>query len=357
MSKTGGNNWQATLDLPAHASGQKIQFKFVLNGKQWVHSSELPSENDGRGNINNVAQLPAQGNDVFAPVSGSSDKFASKGSKPVAAPQQQTFNDIRVARCLLNQVHDHCARSNASIFLHQQADDVLVVTRQLEMDQYADFDSYVSITRFCFYNKGGDYNYKQSIELPGFMSEVVFAGYLEIPDEVYNDPRLGSNKEGDLIALPRGCKLQSFNQIEGKFCNREKISEQNEKLNFHFMPPSFTCILRVKSRSFVKEAVQKLNQIDKDPRVRKLFLGTPNSGLNHVLFRCDQEERDISNGSRGTYGLKKFGSFPYAGLSSFIFKLKQIKLNKDMGDELFDNIREGNWYIDYTLDRIRAYQA
>ena len=47
---------------------------------------------------------------------------------------------------------------------------------------FADFDSYVSITRFCFYNKGGDYNYQQSIELPGFMTEVVFAGYLETHD-------------------------------------------------------------------------------------------------------------------------------------------------------------------------------
>ena len=79
------------------------------------------------------------------------------------------------------------------------------------MDLYSDFDSYVSITRFCFFNKGGDYNYQQSIELPGFMSEVVFAGYLEIPDSAYADPKLTSNKEGDIITTPKGCKLQTFN--------------------------------------------------------------------------------------------------------------------------------------------------
>lgn len=111
----------------------------------------------------------------------------------------------------MNQIHLECTRSNASIFLHQQAEDVLVVTRQLEMDKYADFDSYISITRFCFYNKGGDVNYKQSIELPGFMGEVMFAGFLEIPDSVYNDPKLNSNKEGEFIYGPKGCKLQSFN--------------------------------------------------------------------------------------------------------------------------------------------------
>lgn len=123
------------------------------------------------------------------------------------------------------------------------------MTRQLEHDQYSDFDAYVSITRFCFYDKGGEYKYAQSIELPGFMSEVVFAGYLEIPDSAYNDSRL---KDPQYLYGPRGCKLQSFNHLEGKFCTREKVGEQNERLNFFFMPPSFTCVIKVKSRSFVK---------------------------------------------------------------------------------------------------------
>lgn len=39
------------------------------------------------------------------------------------------------------------------------------------------------------------------------MSEVVFAGYLEIPDAVYGDSRL---KDTTNIYGPRGCKLHSF---------------------------------------------------------------------------------------------------------------------------------------------------
>jgi hypothetical protein len=75
------------------------------------------------------------------------------------------------------------------------------------MDLYEDFDSYVSISRFCFYNKGGAYNYSTSVELPGFMSSVEFAGYLEIPDSVYNDDIL---KNTTHIYGPRGCKLYSY---------------------------------------------------------------------------------------------------------------------------------------------------
>ena len=165
----------------------------------------------------------------------------------------------------LNRVHEHCNRLDASSFLHQQADDVLVVTRQLPLDIYSDFDTYVSITRFCFFNKGGDYNYSQSIELPGFMSEVVFAGYLEIPDSVYSDPRQNDAK---FIYGPRGCKLVTASQIEGKFCHREKINEHKERLNFFMMPPSFTCVIKVKSRTYIKEAVQRINKIDSDERLK-----------------------------------------------------------------------------------------
>ena len=153
--------------------------------------------------------------------------------------------------------------------------------------------------RFCFFNKGGDYKYRQSVELPGFMSEVVFAGYLEIPDSVYADSRL---KDPNTIYGPRGCKLVSLSEIEGKCCSREKLSESNEKLHFHFMPPSFTCCIKVKSRTFIKQSISKINMINEDPRLETIYAKTASSGLNHVLFRCEPEEKDISAGKRGPYG-------------------------------------------------------
>lgn len=178
--------------------------------------------------------------------------MASSMSLTSKAPQEKCYEDIRYARMMLNRVHTKATRLNAEIFMHQQSDDVLVVTRQFELDKFSDFDSYVSIARFCFYNKGGDYNYATSIELPGFMTECVFAAYVEIPDSVYNDPRL---KDKEYLYGPRGCKVMTYNYLDGKFCHREKISEEKEKLNFFFMPPSFTCVIKVKSRTYVKEAV------------------------------------------------------------------------------------------------------
>lgn len=121
------------------------------------------------------------------------------------------------------------------------------------------------------------------------------------------------------------------------------------------MPPSFTCVIKVKSRSFVKEAVGQLNNLHRDPRLDRVFTGAPQTALNHVLFRCEHEEHDISAGQRGCYGLKSSGVFPYAGLTSVVHLLRELKLSKDMGAELFENIRAGDWLIDYTVGRIRDY--
>ena len=86
-----------------------------------------------------------------------------------------------------------------------------------------------------------------------------------------------------------------------------------------------------------------------------MFKGSPQSALNHVLFRCEHEERDISGGKISPYGLKSTGQFIYSGITSYMHLLNEYKLTRNMGAELFDNVRAGDWLIDYTVDRIRKY--
>jgi glycogen debranching enzyme len=108
----------------------------------------------------------------------------------------------------------------------------------------------------------------------------------------------------------------------------------------------------------MKEAHAKLSGIYRDRNLFRLFDdNTPSSAINHVLFRCEHEEHDISASKRGTYGLTNYGQFPYSGLTSFMHTLDKLKVSKDMGNELFDNLRAGDWYIDYATNRISLYAA
>ena len=85
---------------------------------------------------------------------------------------------------------------------------------------------------------------------------------------------------------------------------------------------------------------------------RQIFGDTTLAGFNHLLFRSEPEEKEISNGKRGPYGLDKYGQMTYSGIASFMTIFRQLKTCGDMGHELFDNMRKGDWYIQYVLDRL-----
>ena len=73
---------------------------------------------------------------------------------------------------------------------------------------------------------------------------------------------------------------------------------------------------------------------------------------NHILFRCNEEELDSSCGKRGTYQLSD-RKLEYAGLMSIVHICEQQQIRSDMGHPLFDNMRQGDWLFDYTVDRLR----
>jgi hypothetical protein len=103
----------------------------------------------------------------------------------------------------------------------------------------------VSITRHCFYQEGGDYNYQTTIDLPGLFSDIVFVGYLEMNPQT--DYRVvDTDKKYIRFA---NSKLKTYKSL-GKFCrierNPDKRQGECDRLVFHTMPPSFTCVIKTK---------------------------------------------------------------------------------------------------------------
>jgi len=45
----------------------------------------------------------------------------------------------------------------------------------------------------------------------------------------------------------------------------------------------------------------------------------------------------------------------YSGIASLIHMFKKQKIYKDMNCEIFSNMKNGNWLLDYTVSRIREY--
>ena len=42
----------------------------------------------------------------------------------------------------------------------------------------------------------------------------------------------------------------------------------------------------------------------------------------------------------------------YAGIASIIHAIRFLKVSQNLGSPLFDNLRQGNWLMDYIVERL-----
>jgi glycogen debranching enzyme len=78
--------------------------------------------------------------------------------------------------------------------------------------------------------------------------------------------------------------------------------------------------------------------------------------LNALLYRCDAEERDASNGENGVYEIPNYGKLVFAGIQGWVSVLRDIIERNDLAHPLADHLRQGKWALDYVVDRLRYYE-
>jgi glycogen debranching enzyme len=74
--------------------------------------------------------------------------------------------------------------------------------------------------------------------------------------------------------------------------------------------------------------------------------------LNFVLYKCEPEERDASDGRDGVYDIPGYGKLVYAGLQGWWSLLKNIIKENNLAHPLCQNLRDGQWALDYTIGRL-----
>jgi glycogen debranching enzyme len=57
------------------------------------------------------------------------------------------------------------------------------------------------------------------------------------------------------------------------------------------------------------------------------------------------------------YSVPRYGQLVYAGLQGWVSLLNKIRSANDMGHPLFDNLRQGNWQMDFIVERLRDCSA
>ena len=140
-----------------------------------------------------------------------------------------------------------------------------------------------------------------------------------------------------------------------------RVDWQYDRLNFTTIPKGFVCLLKVKKSQMVRNAVNELRHLINHSNLKMMIEPIPEVGINHLLYRCSNEEFDISGGNRGPYGLQQ-GQFSYAGIASVVQIIHHHKSmtsmyyeENEIARQLIQNIREGPWLLDYTINRLKTY--
>lgn len=74
--------------------------------------------------------------------------------------------------------------------------------------------------------------------------------------------------------------------------------------------------------------------------------------LNVALYRADAEEREATDGKFGVYDIPALGRLTYCGLEGWMGPLQTIIAANDLGHPLCENLRQGTWALDYTVERL-----
>ncbi|TLS24834.1 hypothetical protein PpBr36_09099 [Pyricularia pennisetigena] len=82
------------------------------------------------------------------------------------------------------------------------------------------------------------------------------------------------------------------------------------------------------------------------------FAGLNLIDMNFMMYRCEAEERDWSGGSDGVYSIPGHGNLVYAGLQGWWSLLEGIIRDNNLAHPLCQNLREGQWALDYIIGRL-----
>ncbi|KAH8914418.1 glycoside hydrolase family 133 protein [Atractiella rhizophila] len=248
-------------------------------------------------------------------------------------------NGIGEVKRILNHLHTQMAiQGFVEGHLHQE-NDYIVFHRVHPITH----EGFVLITHCAFKGTENqtDRGYTPDITLRGSEASLIFAYELDITSQVdVNDPKW-------LKGLP--AQLKKIEVVTPDLRHDNAGPYTHIEIPQKFPPGSAmlfstkVCGLPPDFDSFclagLKDALSELDLVD----------------LNILLYRCDAEEKDYTNGQDGTYNIPGHGSLVYCGLQGWVGPLRRVMQYNDLGHPICDHLRKGSWALDYIVGRLEKY--
>ena len=259
------------------------------------------------------------------------------------------------------------------VFVDQVTEHVVTVTRHNPVTHESVI--LVAYTSFCPPGHIGS-SWIRPLQVEGSLDSVLFEleqkavtpgdEFKASPGNFKQDSNFITGLNGIALTVRKDISLQQARFVEGGSAPSGSVSLNFTgdfkpgcvvALKFSLLPSAKLAVENI--RQTIKQFLYlpRLNEIEvKESSLQSALAGLDLVDLNRCLFRCHEEEQDEGQGG-GVYDVPQFGRFVYCGLQGLESIMKAIRVSNDLGHPLCGNVRDGNWLLDYTCQRLLSAQS
>ncbi|XP_030351608.1 glycogen debranching enzyme isoform X2 [Strigops habroptila] len=277
---------------------------------------------------------------------------------------------ILAGRLAMNRLHQELgAKGFNQVYVDQVDEDIVAVTRHCPNTH----QSVVAVSRTAFRDPKTSFYSKEVPEMciPGKIEEVVLeARTIERSASPYKkDEHFVNGLPNFTVELREHIQIKDSKIIKQAGTAIKGPNEFVQEIEFEKLTPGSVIVFRVSLDPKAQEAVGVLRNhlIQFSPHFKSGSLPDDHSApilntlfssiaskltladLNQVLYRCEAEEQEDGG---GCYNIPNWSSLKYAGLQGLMSVMADIRPKNDLGHPFCDNLRSGDWMIDYVSNRL-----
>mmetsp|Transcript_36750 Transcript_36750/g.105083 ORF Transcript_36750/g.105083 Transcript_36750/m.105083 type:complete len:1625 (+) Transcript_36750:66-4940(+) len=333
LSQGAGQSWAGSLSLSE--CQLPVQYKFIVDGS-WCVDERQPTVEDGSGNRNNIkhGSRPAAGG------------VAGGELQPIAGPDLRHGGPLGIlaAKQVLNLLHAKLGREGfTEIASRRLAEDVVSVQRRAPDSGRATW----FVVRSAYSRDG------VQDRLPCDMDVLTVPGEIE------------QLHAAATLSVDRGQRSEANDKfltgLRGSLCVRGSIQDvanvwregSNTMVKLHTFPAGSVLVFST-APGLEAECRSRLDRLLAAEAVERPLKELSLAELNYLLFSCEAEELDRSDGQRGAYNVDGHGPFMYCGLMGVCAALDECRrsMTDVLGSPVLGNVRDGDWLLDYLTARL-----